>query len=134
MPAGQAVDSYLRKMLCWALAAGAGSAGRGEFPQAAPRDLARRAQYADLTLDVTARRLTRGGREIALTRTEFGLLELLLRNAERVISYDVIRERVWGYDEAPASNALQVFVGFLRRKLEDGGGVRLLHNVRGVGS
>jgi len=78
--------------------------------------------YADLTLDVTARRLTRGGR-----------LELLLRNAEQVISYDVIRERVWGYGEAPASNALQVFVGFLRRKLEDGGGPRLLHNVRGVG-
>jgi two-component system response regulator MprA len=89
--------------------------------------------YADLTLDVTARRLTRGGRVIELTRTEFGLLELLLRNAEQVISYDVIRERVWGYGEAPASNALQVFVGFLRRKLEDDGGPRLLHNVRGVG-
>src|SRR5438874_1511586 len=77
--------------------------------------------------------LTRGDRVIELTRTEFGLLELLLRNAEQVISYDVIRERVWGYGEAPASNALQVFVGFLRRKLEDGGGQRLLHNVRGVG-
>ncbi len=86
-----------------------------------------------LTLDVTARRLTRGDRMIELTRTEFGLLELLLRNAEQVISYDVIRERVWGYGEAPASNALQVFVGFLRRKLEEGGGPRLLHNVRGVG-
>jgi two-component system, OmpR family, response regulator MprA len=77
--------------------------------------------------------LTRADRVIELTRTEFGLLELLLRNAEQVISYDVIRERVWGYGEAPASNALQVFVGFLRRKLEDGGGPRLLHNVRGVG-
>ena len=70
---------------------------------------------------------------IELTRTEFGLLELLLRNAEQVISYDVIRERVWGYGEAPVSNALQVFVALLRRKLEDGGGPRLLHNVRGVG-
>ena len=89
--------------------------------------------YADLTLDVSSRRLTRGGRGIVLTRTEFGLLELLLRNAEKVISYDVIRERVWGYGEAPASNALQVFVAFLRRKLEDGGCPRLLHNVRGVG-
>jgi len=89
--------------------------------------------YADLTLDVTARRLTRDGRVIELTRTEFGLLELLLRNAEQVISYDVIRERVWGYGEAPVSNALQVFVALLRRKLEDGGGPRLLHNVRGVG-
>src|SRR6266496_132442 len=89
--------------------------------------------YADLTLDLTARRLTRGDRMIELTSSEFCLLELLLRNAEQVISYDVIRGRVWGYGEAPASNALQVFVGFLRRKLEDGGGPRLLHNVRGVG-
>ena len=89
--------------------------------------------YADLTLDVTARRLTRGGRVIALTRTEFGLLELLLRNAEHVLSYEVILDEVWDYGEAPASNALQVFVGFLRRKLEDGGLPRLVHNVRGVG-
>jgi len=89
--------------------------------------------YADLTLDVAARKVTRGGQEVPLTRIEFGLLELLLRNAEQVLSYDVIRERVWGYGEAPASNALQVFVGFLRRKLEDGGRQRLLHNVRGVG-
>ncbi len=89
--------------------------------------------YADLTLDVTARKARRNGQEIPLTRIEFGLLELLLRNAEQVLSYDVIRERVWGYDEAPASNALAVFIGFLRRKLEDGGRQRLLHNVRGVG-
>ena len=89
--------------------------------------------YADLTLDTATRQVTRGGREVALTRIEFSLLELLLRNAERVLSYDVITERVWGYGEAPASNALQVFVGFLRRKLEDGGHQRLVHNVRGVG-
>ena len=89
--------------------------------------------YADLTLDATARRVTRDGQVIPLTRMEFDLLELLLRNAEQVLSYDVIRERVWGYGEAPASNALAVFVGFLRRKLEDGGRQRLLHNVRGVG-
>ena len=89
--------------------------------------------YADLTLDVTTRKVTRDGQEIPLTRIEFGLLELLLRNAEQVLSYDVILERVWGYGEAPASNALAVFVGFLRRKLEDGGRQRLLHNVRGVG-
>jgi len=89
--------------------------------------------YADLTLDATARRVTRDGQVIPLTRMEFDLLELLLRNAEQVLSYDVITERVWGYDEAPASNALAVFVGFLRRKLEDGGRQRLLHNVRGVG-
>jgi two-component system, OmpR family, response regulator MprA len=89
--------------------------------------------YADLTLDATTRTVTRGGQPIALTRIEFGLLELLLRNAERVISYEVILERVWGYGEAPASNALTVFVGFLRRKLEAGGAPRLLHNVRGIG-
>jgi two-component system, OmpR family, response regulator MprA len=77
--------------------------------------------------------VTRAGQVIELTRIEFGLLELLLRNAERVLSYDVILERVWGFDEVPASNALQVFVGFLRRKLEAGGGPRLVHNVRGVG-
>jgi two-component system, OmpR family, response regulator MprA len=89
--------------------------------------------YADLTLDVAARRVTRGGQPIELTRMEFGLLELLLRNAEQVLSYDTILERVWGYDEAPASNALQVFVGLLRHKLEAGGLPRLVHNVRGVG-
>ena len=89
--------------------------------------------YADLTLDVTARRVTRGGQPIELTRIEFALLELLLRNAGQVISHDVIRERVWGYEDAPVSNALQVFVGLLRRKLEEGGRQRLVHNVRGVG-
>jgi two-component system response regulator MprA len=89
--------------------------------------------YADLTLDATTRTVTRDGRVIPLTKIEFGLLELLLRNAEQVLGYDVILERVWGYGEAPASNALQVFVGFLRRKLEDGGRPRLVHNVRGFG-
>jgi two-component system response regulator MprA len=108
--------------------------------QARVRALLRRTQgqrdvlgYADLTLDADARRVMRDGQEVVLTRMEFGLLELLMRNAEQVLSYDVIRERVWGYGEAPASNALTVFVGFLRRKLEVGGRPRLLHNVRGVG-
>ena len=108
--------------------------------QARVRALLRRSQsrrdvlgYADLTLDATTRRVTRDGQVIPLTKIEFGLLELLLRNAEQVLSYEVISERVWGYGEAPASNALTVFVGFLRRKLEDGGRQRLLHNVRGVG-
>jgi two-component system response regulator MprA len=89
--------------------------------------------YADLTLNTATRQVTRDGQPIPLTRIEFGLLELLLRNAEQVLSYDVILDRVWGYGEAPASNALQVFVGFLRRKLEEGGRRRLVHNVRGVG-
>jgi two-component system, OmpR family, response regulator MprA len=89
--------------------------------------------YADLTLDAAARTVVRDGAPVSLTRIEFALLELLMRNAEQVLSYDVILDRVWGYGEAPASNALQVFVGFLRRKLEDGGHRRLVHNVRGVG-
>jgi two-component system, OmpR family, response regulator MprA len=89
--------------------------------------------YADLTLDAAARTVVRDGTPVSLTRMEFALLELLMRNAEQVLSYDVILDRVWGYGEAPASNALQVFVGFLRRKLEDGGHHRLVHNVRGVG-
>jgi two-component system, OmpR family, response regulator MprA len=89
--------------------------------------------YADLTLDTTARRVLRGDDVIALTRIEFDLLEMLLRNAERVLSYEAIKDHVWGFAEAPASNALQVFVAFLRRKLEDGGRPRLVHNVRGVG-
>ncbi len=89
--------------------------------------------YADLTLDLTTRTARRDDRVIPLTRTEFGLLELLLRNAEHVLSYAVIVDQVWDYGDAPASNTLQVFVGFLRRKLEEGGMPRLVHNVRGVG-
>jgi two-component system, OmpR family, response regulator MprA len=89
--------------------------------------------YANLTLDLTTRTVLRAGREIPLTRTEFGLLELLLRNAEHVLSYELILDEVWDYGEAPASNALQVFVAFLRRKLEADGLPRLVHNVRGVG-
>ncbi len=89
--------------------------------------------YADLTLDLTARIASRSGQPVSLTKIEFSLLELLVRNAEQVLSYDVIMDRVWGYGEAPASNALQVFVTFLRRKLEASGRPRLVHNVRGVG-
>jgi two-component system, OmpR family, response regulator MprA len=95
-----------------------------------PRDVL---GYADLTLDLSTHEVTREGTPIILTKIEFQLLELLLRNAEQVLSYDVILDRVWGYGEAPASNALQVFVGFLRRKLEEDGRRRLVHNVRGVG-
>jgi two-component system response regulator MprA len=89
--------------------------------------------YADLTLDTATRKVTRGGVPIELTRIEFSLLELMLRNAEQVLSYELILDRVWGYGEAPASNGLQVFVTLLRRKLEEAGRPRLVHNVRGVG-
>jgi two-component system, OmpR family, response regulator MprA len=89
--------------------------------------------YADLTLDLSSRSVTRAGASVTLTKIEFALLELLVRNAERVLSYDMITDRVWGYGDAPASNALQVFVALLRRKLETDGLPRLVHNVRGVG-
>ncbi|HTR91739.1 MAG TPA: response regulator transcription factor [Trebonia sp.] len=89
--------------------------------------------YADVTLDLTTHTVMRAGSQVVLTRIEFSLLELLVRNAEQVLSYDMITDRVWGYGEAPASNALQVFVALLRRKLEADGRQRLVHNVRGVG-
>jgi two-component system, OmpR family, response regulator MprA len=89
--------------------------------------------YADLTLDTATRKVARDGTAVELTKMEFSLLELMLRNAEQVLSYELILDRVWGYGEAPVSNGLQVFVALLRRKLEDGGRQRLLYNVRGVG-
>jgi two-component system response regulator MprA len=108
--------------------------------QARIRALLRRTQaphellgYADLTMDLTTRTVTRDGQLVPLTRTEFDLLELMLRNAEQVLGYEMILDEVWDYGETPASNTLQVFVGFVRKKLEDGGRTRLLHNVRGVG-
>ena len=88
---------------------------------------------ADLSLDPVSRDVRRGDRTIELTRTEFALLELLLRNAGRVLTRDVIMDRVWGYELEPASNSLEVFIGYLRRKTEAVGEPRLIHTVRGVG-
>jgi two-component system response regulator MprA len=87
----------------------------------------------DLELNPRTRRVTRGGRSVELTRTEFALLELLMRNAEVVLTRDAIRERVWGFDDADGSNTLDVYVGYLRRKTEAGGESRMIHTVRGVG-
>ena len=70
---------------------------------------------------------------VELTRTEFQLLELLMRNPRRVLSHSVIYDRVWGYDFGPTSNALRVYVGYLRRKLEAAGARPLIHTIRGVG-
>jgi two-component system response regulator MprA len=89
--------------------------------------------FADLTLDPGTRDVRRGDRPIELTRTEFLLLELFLRNPRQVLTRDVIFDRVWGYDFGPASNSLEVYVGYLRRKTEAGGEPRLIHTVRGVG-
>jgi two-component system response regulator MprA len=88
---------------------------------------------ADLRLNAATREVRRGTRLIDLTRTEFALLELLLAHPGQVLTRAVIYERIWGYDFGPSSNALWVYVSYLRRKLEAGGEPRLLHNVRGVG-
>lgn len=88
---------------------------------------------ADLRLDAATREVCRGTRLIDLTRTEFALLELFLAHPGQVLTRAVIYERIWGYDFGPQSNALWVYVSYLRRKLEAGGEPRLLHNVRGVG-
>ena len=89
--------------------------------------------YLDLTLDIASARAHRGERALELTRTEQRLLELLLRNPEQVLPRDMIYERVWGHDISATSNSLDVYVGYLRRKTEDGGEPRLIHTVRGVG-
>jgi two-component system, OmpR family, response regulator MprA len=97
--------------------------GEGEVPRS----------FADLSLDPVACRACRGARMIELTRTEYLLLELLLRNPGRVLTREVIFDRVWGYDFGPRSKALDVYIGYLRRKTEAGGEPRLIHTVRGFG-
>jgi two-component system, OmpR family, response regulator MprA len=89
--------------------------------------------YADLTLDPDTREVRRGDREVELTKTEFALLEHLLRHPRQVLTRSQIFEAVWGYDFGPRSNSLEVYVGYLRRKTEEGGEPRLIQTVRGVG-
>ena len=89
--------------------------------------------YADLTLDTQAHEVHRGNRRVDLTRTEFLLLELLLRNAGKVLTREVILEQVWGYDFGTSSNSLEVYIGYLRRKTETEGEPRLIQTIRGVG-
>jgi two-component system response regulator MprA len=88
---------------------------------------------AGLRMDVHARRAWRGARELELTRTEFDLLELLVRNAGIVLDHATIYDRIWGYDFGPGSKNLAVYVGYLRRKLDEPGAPALIHTVRGVG-
>jgi two-component system response regulator MprA len=90
-------------------------------------------RFADLELDPGTREVRRGGEPIELTRTEFSLLELFIRNPRQVLTRSIIFERVWGYDFGYASNSLDVYIGYLRRKTEAGGRPRLIHTVRGVG-
>ena len=90
-------------------------------------------RFADLVIDRDAMTCRRGARDIPLSRTEYQLLELLLANQGKVLSRDVIFDKVWGYDFGPESNSLDVYVGYLRRKLEADGESRIIHTVRGVG-
>jgi two-component system response regulator MprA len=90
-------------------------------------------RFADVELDPQTREVRRGGDRIELTRTEFNLLELFVLNPRQVLTRSIIFERVWGYDFGFASNSLDVYIGYLRRKTEAGGKPRLIHTVRGVG-
>jgi two-component system response regulator MprA len=90
-------------------------------------------QFADLALDTGTRDVTRGSESLVLTRTEFALLELFLRNPKQVLTRSVIFDRVWGYDFGYGSNSLDVYISYLRKKTEAGGAPRLIHTVRGVG-
>ena len=89
--------------------------------------------FVDLRLDPGRHGVAVGDRFVELTRTEYQLLELLMRNPRRVLPHSVIYDRVWGYDFGPSSNALRVYVGYLRRKLEEAGTEAVIHTVRGVG-
>lgn len=89
--------------------------------------------FEDLSLNPETRDVRRGDRSISLTRTEFALLQLLMQNPRRVLSRQTILEEVWGYDFPTSGNALEVYIGYLRRKTEAGDESRLIHTVRGVG-
>jgi two-component system response regulator MprA len=99
----------------------------------APAETGELLRFADVSLDTGTREVSRGARPIELTRTEFALLELFLRNPRQVLPRSLVFDRVWGYDFGPTSNALEVYVGYLRRKTEAGGEPRLIHTARGVG-
>ncbi|WP_189266380.1 response regulator transcription factor [Streptomyces fuscichromogenes] len=101
----------------------------GREPQVSDRQV----EAAGLRMDLQARRAWRGRRELELTRTEFELLELLARNAGIVLDHSTIYDRIWGYDFGPGSKNLAVYVGYLRRKLDEPGAPQLIHTVRGVG-
>jgi two-component system response regulator MprA len=92
-----------------------------------------RLSFTDLVLDPGTREVTRGSRPIRLTRTEFAMLETFLRHPRMVLTRTMMFEQVWGYDFGASSNGLDVYVSYLRRKLEADGEPRLLHTVRGVG-
>ena len=88
---------------------------------------------ADLTLDPISREVTRGDRQVELTKTEFDLLQLFLEQAGVVLSREYLYEHIWGFDFETNSKSLDVYIGYLRRKIESGDEMKLLHTVRGVG-
>jgi two-component system response regulator MprA len=106
-------------------AAAAAAPGGGD-----PADLL---TFGDLRMDLSTREVTRGGRPVELTRTEFTLLEMFLAHPRQVLTREQILKTVWGFDFEPSSNSLDVYVMYLRRKTEAGGEPRLVHTVRGVG-
>lgn len=106
---------------------------RALLRRAAPAPEESGLSFADLTVDAQTRTGQRGGRSLEFSRTEFALLELLLRHPGQVLPRELILELVWGRDFGPDSNSLAVYVGYLRRKLEAGGEPRLVHTVHGVG-
>ena len=96
-------------------------------------DAAETLRFGDLVLDPVAHEVHRGDRLVELSKTEFLLLELFMKHPRQVLTRSTIFENVWGYDFGPTSNALGVYIGYLRRKTEEGGESRLLHTVRGIG-
>jgi two-component system response regulator MprA len=106
---------------------------RSQAQSQTPADFDGALSFAELHLDPTRHGVEVGERLVELTRTEYQLLELLMLNPRVVLSHSLIYDRVWGYDFGPTSNALRVYVGYLRRKLEDAGARNLIHTVRGVG-
>ena len=124
------VFARLRALLRRTSPVGAGGAPVAEAPKPVPE---RFIEAAGIRMDPQARRVWRGARELELTRTEFELLELLVRNAGIVLDHSTIYDRIWGYDFGPGSKNLAVYVGYLRRKLDDPDAPQLIHTVRGVG-
>ncbi len=100
---------------------------RGQAP------LPEKLEYGDLLLDTGSRRALRQGQEVKLTTTEYRLLELFLRHPHQVLPKEMLLERVWGYDFGGDSNVLEVYIRYLRNKLETAGGSRLIHTMRGSG-
>lgn len=105
---------------------------RALFRRRQPRE-ARPLRFSDLELDTVSRRVRRGGREIELTPKEYDLLELFLLHPDQVLTREIIYDRIWGYDFGGESNIIEVYIRYLRSKLEEGGEPRLLQTVRGVG-